>query len=264
MQGFIKIGCCSWSYQQALRSGRIAFGEWLRLCAEELAVDGVDLIAEQVPARTLRGWREIRKRCADLHLMIVALSPSNNFGHAAAATRRTEVDRVRRWIDAAVVLGAPYVRIFSGWAPADQHAALWKPMVSCVRASAAAAAQAGVTLVVEPHNHGGFLPDSQATLRLIREVQSPWVRVNLDVGNYVEPDRYAGIEATLPYAPHVVAKVREITASGGLGLDYGRIFAMLRQRRYHGFVTLEYEGEPDAMRSVPKAIAVLRRYAATA
>ena len=254
----IKLGCCSWSYHRALRSKRIDFYEWLRICAEDLAVDGVDIIAEQAPSRTARCWLDIRKRCADAHLTVISLSPSNNFGRPTAAARRAEVDQLRRWIDTAVTLGSPYVRIFSGWAPADRHAALWKPMVSCIRAVATSAAQAGITLLVEPHNHGGLLPDSQSTLRLIRELNSPWVRVNLDVGNYVEPDRYAGIEATLPFAPHVVAKVQEVTSAGGLGFDYERIVAMLKRRRYRGFVTLEYEGEADELTVVPQAMAVLR------
>ena len=135
-------------------------------------------------------------------------------------------------------------------------------MVACVCQVAKAAAQAGITLVVEPHNHGGFLPDSRSTLRLIRQVNSPWVRINLDTGNYCEPDLYAGLDASMPYAPHVVAKIHGLSRRGEeVEFDYDKIFAMLRRHRYHGFVTLEYEGKPDELAAVPRAIAMLRRYA---
>ena len=258
----MKLGCCSWSYHRAMEAKHLDFTEWLQLCADTLGVGGVDIIAEQMPKRTKAFWLETKKRCTDLQLTIVSLSPGNNFGKPSAGARKAEVDRVSRWIDAAWVLGAPCVRIFAGWPPRGQEQALWPRMVECIRRVAAKAAQAGITLVVEPHNHGGFLADSRRTLALMRELDSPWVRINLDTGNYLEPDPYAGIEASMPYAPHVVAKVHEVSAEGeSLDLDYDRIFAILKRHRYRGFVTLEYEGKADELATVPKAIAMLRRYA---
>lgn len=257
----MKLGCCSWSYHRAMEAGRIDFDDWLRICAEELRVGGVDIIAEHMPHRAKRGWLAVKKRCTDAQLTIVSLSPSNNFGRPSAAARRREVASVSRWIEAAFVMGAPCLRIFAGWPPAGQHDALWGAMVSCVRQVARAAAQAGVTLVIEPHDQGGFLPDSRRTLRLIREVDSPWVRINLDTGNYIEPNPYAGMEASLPFAPHVVAKIHRLGPDGEeRELDYGKIFAMLRRQAYHGFVTVEYEGQADELAAVPKAVAMLRRY----
>ena len=65
----------------------------------------------------------------------------------------------------------------------------------------------------------------------------------------------------MPYAPHVVAKIHHLNAAGEeTTLDYGKIFSMLARQRYHGFVTVEYEGTADERRAVPKAIAMLRRY----
>lgn len=257
----MKLGCCSWSYHRAMEAGRIDFDDWLRICAKELRVGGVDIIAEQMPQRTKRGWFQVKKRCTDAQLTIVSLSPSNNFGRPSAAARRREVASVNRWIEAAFVMGAPCVRIFAGWPPAGQAEALWSAMVSCVRQAARTAAQAGVTLVVEPHDRGGFLPDSRRTLQLIREVDSPWVRINLDTGNYVEPNPYAGLEASLPFSPHVVAKIHRLGPDGEeQELDYGKIFAMLKRQAYHGFVTVEYEGRADELAAVPQAVAMLRRY----
>ena len=39
----MKLGCSSWSYDAAFRAGRMDVFEFLRLCAEELDVDGVEL-----------------------------------------------------------------------------------------------------------------------------------------------------------------------------------------------------------------------------
>lgn len=258
----MKLACCSWSYHRAMEAGRVSFKEWLRTCAEELGVGGVDLIAEQLPKRTKSFWLETKKRCTDFRLTVAALSPSTNFGKPTARQRQAELDRLHRWIEAAFTLGAPCVRIFAGWPPPGREAELWEPMVGCLRLAAKAASQAGVTLVVEPHNHGGFLADSHRTLQLMRDVDSPWVRINLDVGNYHQPDLYAGLEASLPLAPHVVAKIHHLSPAGEeTTLDYGKIFAMLKRHRYHGFLTVEYEGKADERVAVPRAVAMLRRYA---
>lgn len=260
--GTLKLGCCSWSYHRSLEAKTIDFSEWLRICAQDLRVGGVDIIAEQMPKRTRAFLLETKKRCTDAQLTIISLSPGNDFGKPTAAARQAQVDSVKGWIDAAFILGAPCLRIFSGWPPKGQAAALWPAMVRCIRQVAAPAAAAGITLVIEPHNHGGFLPDSKSTLKLIRELDSPWVRINLDTGNYLEPDPYAGLEASMPYAPHVVAKIHHLSPAGQeLEFDYDKIFAMLKRHRYHGFVTLEYEGKADELEYVPKAIAMLRRYA---
>jgi sugar phosphate isomerase/epimerase len=88
------------------------------------------------------------------------------------------------------------------------------------------------------------------------------VKINLDTGNYDEPDLYAGLEASLADAPHVVAKVHDLDGRGRPEeFDYDRIFEMLKRHRYHGFVTLEYEGAADERQAVPKAVDFLRRTA---
>ena len=259
----MKLGCCSRSYHHTMEAGRMDFDEWLRLCAEELAVDGVDIIAEQMPKRTKRYWIDTKKRCLDLQLTVISLSPSNNFGKPTKAGRQREVDNILRWIEAASILGAPCLRIFAGWPPPEAKAALWGAMVGCIRRVARAAGQAGITVVVEPRNTGGFLPDSRTTIKLIREVESPWVAINLDTGNYHEADMYAGIEASLPLARHVVAKIHRLGPDGEeQDLDYGEIFDILQSHRYRGFVTVEYEGQLDERQGVAAAVQMLRRHAA--
>ena len=260
----MKLSCCSWSYHRALEAKRIDFTTWLRICAEDLGVGGVDIIAEQMPKRTKRSWLDIKKRCTDLQLTIVSLSPSNDFGQPTAKARQAHVDNINRWIETAYIMGAPCLRIFAGWPPKGQTKRLWPKMVQCIRQVAKTAEQVGVTLVVEPHNAGGFLSTSRSTLKLMNELQSPWVRINLDTGNYHEPNVYAGLEASLPYAPHVVAKIHNFTPDGEAeGFDYDTIFLMLKRHHYRGFLTIEYEGREDELTAVPKAVTLLRRYAAT-
>ena len=81
----------------------------------------------------------------------------------------------------------------------------------------------------------------------------------MDTGNYPD-DPYAGIARLAPQADIVQAK----TYYGGgvwytLDLDYPRIAGILRKEGYHGWISLEMEGNEDAATAVPKSYAVLRK-----
>jgi sugar phosphate isomerase/epimerase len=96
-------------------------------------------------------------------------------------------------------------------------------------------------------------------MRIYKAVQSPWLGINLDTGNF-PGDPYPGIETLAPHAVIVQAK----TYYGGgewytLDLDYGRIAGVLRKAGFKGWVSLEMEGKEDPATAVPKSFDVLRK-----
>ncbi len=263
----MKLGLCSWSYHRSLESGRLDFPGLLRICAKELKLGGIDIIAEHLPRRDKGSLITYKKMATDLHLTIACLSPGNNFGKPAKEERKKEIDAVKDWLEAGYVLGAPVLRIFSGWPwPYEDKERLWPAMVDCIKECEKTAKETGIVLAIEPHNDGGFLPTSQDTLRLIREIDSEWVRINLDTGNYQDEDNYKGIEDTIMYAPHMHAKVHHISEDcRALDFDYDRIFSILKKADYRGFFSLEFEGQDmhnqDEMKYIPKAVKMLKAYA---
>ena len=95
-------------------------------------------------------------------------------------------------------------------------------------------------------------------LRIVNAIKSPWLRCTLDTGNFLD-DQYAQFEALADQAVLVQAK----TYYGGglwysLDIDYARIAAMLRRHKYHGYVSLEFEGNEDWRTAIPKSLALLR------
>jgi sugar phosphate isomerase/epimerase len=95
-------------------------------------------------------------------------------------------------------------------------------------------------------------------VRIYKAVNSPWLGVNLDTGNYAG-DPYPQIELLAPHATIVQAK----TYYGGgewytLDLDYPRIARILRNAGFRGWVSLEMEGKEDPETAVPKSLRVLR------
>ncbi|MDG2125144.1 MAG: TIM barrel protein, partial [Verrucomicrobiales bacterium] len=95
-------------------------------------------------------------------------------------------------------------------------------------------------------------------MRVVDAVDSPWLRVTTDTGNFLE-DPYGRLEKLAPETVLVQAK----TYYGGgrwytLELDYPRIAKILDASGYRGYVSLEFEGNEDPMTAVPKSLEFLR------
>lgn len=262
----MKLGLCTWSCHKSLETGKLNFVKLLMFCANKLKIGGIDIIADHLPKTDKQSLLNYKKMALDLGLSIACLSPGNNFGKPTAEERRKEVEAVNSWIAAAHILGAPVLRIFSGWPwPYQNKQKLWPAMADCIRECAKEAKEAGIVLAIEPHNDGGFLPTAVDTLRLIKEIKSEWVKINLDTGNYQDPDNYKAIEDTIGYAPHIHAKVHKMSEDAReLVFDFDRIFSIIKKANYRGFISLEFEGQDffkqDELTYIPKAIQMLKDY----
>jgi sugar phosphate isomerase/epimerase len=119
------------------------------------------------------------------------------------------------------------------------------------------AEKCGVLLCLE--NHWGLGRTPEGVLRIVEAINSPWLEVLMDTGNFLE-DPYDRLEKLAPRTKFVQAK----TYYGGglwytLDLDYNRIAALLRKHDYTGYISLEFEGKEDPKTAVPKSLAVLRK-----
>ena len=119
------------------------------------------------------------------------------------------------------------------------------------------AEKCGVTMGLE--NHWGLGRTPEGVLRIIQAIDSPWLQVTADTGNFLE-DPYSKLEQLAPRTVLVQAK----TYYGGglwyaLDLDYARIAGLFRKHGYKGYVSLEYEGKEDPRTAVPKSLEVLRK-----
>jgi sugar phosphate isomerase/epimerase len=183
----------------------------------------------------------------------------NNFLLPEGDARDQEIAEARRWIDRAVLLGAPHIRIFAGRMPKDgDRAALRTPLVAALKDCAAYAGERGILLGLE--NHGAMTEDAATLIGLVEAVGSPWLGINLDSGNYVTADPYDDFARSVPYAVNVQVKV-ELNRKGSDALertDVPRVAKILRDGGYQGFVTLEYEAKEDPWTAIPLAFAELR------
>lgn len=241
----IKIGCAAYSYRDYLKDGRMKYEDFIEE-AYRIGLDGIEMTLYWLPTKEASYFRRIKRLALFRGLPISCAGISTNLCIPNASERAKVVESIKEGLRIAHELGAPCLRIFGGEVPSgysDADAVGWiaEAINSCLKD----AEDNGVVIALE--NHGGITASADNVIRIIKSVDSPWFRVNLDLGNYRE-STYEEISKTVPYAVHVHAKV----SVGGEKIDYYRIKEILKSGGYNGFLSIEYEEKEDPKIGIPK------------
>jgi sugar phosphate isomerase/epimerase len=170
-----------------------------------------------------------------------------------------EIGHVKQWIDIAAKIGAPHLRVFAGAIPTGMDVATARSItVESLVECAGYAGLNGVMLGLE--NHGGPTDDPDGLLAIVKAIDSPWLGINLDSGNFHTTDPYGDFARCAPYAVNVQVKVvmKPKGAAAPEPTDYARIATILRAANYQGFVILEYEEDADPWNEIPRELVKLR------
>lgn len=231
---------------------RITLAQFIDFCADHGCL-GTELTSYYFPKDFTPDYLMGLKRRAFLRgLAISGTAVGNNFARPDGPELDAEIASVKRWIDHAAALGAPHIRVFAGNPKGLDKDQAIRQCARSLEACGSYAATKGVWLGLE--NHGGIVTEVTDLLAIIRTVQSPWVGVNLDTGNfYGQGDPYDDMARLAPYAVNVQLKVEVSRRDRGkTPTDLKRIVSLLRQARYQGYVALEYEATPDPWKAVPE------------
>ena len=118
------------------------------------------------------------------------------------------------------------------------------------------AEKCGVVLGLE--NHWGLGRTAAGVKRIVDAIDSPWLMVTLDTGNFLE-DQYAQLETLADQT--ILMQAKTYFGEGKwytLDIDYDRVADIMRNVNYRGYVSLEFEGKADPMEAVPKSLELLR------
>jgi sugar phosphate isomerase/epimerase len=228
----------------------LTMNDFIDYCAAH-GCDGAELTSYYFPANLTNEFLLETRRHAFLRgVSVSGTAVGNTFTHPSGEARDREIAHVKRWIDHARVLGAPHIRVFAGNAEGQSLAVAKRNAIDALSECAEYAAQAGVFLGLE--NHGGIVAEPDDLLDIVRSVQSQWVGINLDTGNFHTEDPYADLERCVPYSVNVQVKI-EMRRKGGQNepADLNRLIAMLRDGGYQGWVALEYEARENPFDAVP-------------
>jgi sugar phosphate isomerase/epimerase len=244
--------------------------------AAEMGFDGVEILHRQMQDESNDHLQLLKRRAFVNGLDLCGFSTHQTFLSPKKEVRQKNVEHTIKCIELAYRLGIPTMRVNTGtWGTSKNFDELMKNrgiepplkgytdedgfgwVIDGLGQCLKKAGECGVVLGLE--NHWGLGRTPEGVLRVVDALQSPWLQVTLDTGNFLE-DPYTKLEKLTPKAVLVQAK----TYYGGglwysLDLDYERIAALLRKHHYRGYISLEFEGKEDPRAGVPKSLALLRK-----
>jgi sugar phosphate isomerase/epimerase len=221
----------------------------LDFCAE-LGFDAVDPTGYYFP-----GYPEappdaylyaVKNRALRLGLDISGTGVRNDFTFADPAKRAAEVALVKRWVEVAVRLGAPMVRVFAGRGAPEglSEAETTRFVVEHLRECVAYGAERGVAIVLQ--HHDDLLKTAAQTLAVLDRIDSEWFGLNVDVGSLrTTDDPYAEIRQLAPHAYTWQLKEQVYRKGVAEDVDVARFVAILRETGYRGYLPLETLGSGD-------------------
>jgi sugar phosphate isomerase/epimerase len=260
-KGRFRSAICAYSFRDALQKGTFTYADLVRMAAD-LGADGIDLttywLADTTDA-TLFALKQVAYRSS---ISLYTIGVRVRLAQPTPELQAAEVETARKWLDVAQRLGSAHMRIFGGAVPkgaTEEQAVAWA--VETLKRAADEAAKKGVILGVE--DDGGITTNADRTVEIVRKAGSPWVGINLDIGNF--PDNgYEQIEMCAPYATNVHFKEQVHINHQGQPADIPRVLKILANAKYRGYLALEYESAGDPFQAVPHLIGKMREAIAAA
>ncbi len=250
----------------------------MELCIEKAAAmgfDGIELLLIQMTSVENGYLQSIKKKAFHAGLDLMGFSTHQGFLFPEEQYRQENIDKTIYQIELAYKLGIPTMRLNTGrWGTSASFDVLmankgieptlegytdedgYKWVIDSIEKCIPAAQRCGVVLGLE--NHWGLGLTAAGVMRIVEAINSPWLQVTLDTGNFLE-NREAQMELLAPKTCLLQAK----TYYGGgkwytLTINYPQIGEMMRRYNYKGYISLEFEGIESPDSAIPKSLEILR------
>ena len=277
------IGVSTYSFWQF--NGRETPIEYCIEKASEFGFDGVELLLIQMESEENSYLQKIKKRAFDAGLDIMGLSTHQSFVSPDPLKRKENIELTKHQIEIAHSLGIPTIRINTGrWGttkPIGDKSEFdvlmdnkgvesviegyteddgFKWVIDSIAECIPTAEKNGVVLGLE--NHWGLGLTSKGVMRIVNAINSPWLSVTLDTGNFFD-NREEQLKELAPHTCLIQAKTyyggAKWPAFNEINMDYPSIGELMRNNNYKGYISLEFEGNADANIAIPQSLELLRK-----
>ena len=176
--------------------------------------------------------------------------------------RERAIAHSKKWIDIAVTLGSPSVRTNIARAK-DTKLDVDRIFESLRQVVVYASSK---NIVVHLENDDSVSEDPFLLVRVVKKVNSPWLRVLPDFGNTLaaqnENYNYRAIDSMFQYAYGICHVKDDIGDDQGeiKHVDMARTFALLRRHSYRGYCSIEYDAPGDPYKPTTKLVEETIRY----
>jgi sugar phosphate isomerase/epimerase len=255
----LRTAICAYSFRRQLESKAMTYDDLVKL-AVDLDVDGLDLTVYWFPSTDDSFLLPLKRLAYKNGVEIYSISVRTDLCKPPGEVRDKQAAELRNWVDVAAKLGAGHIRVFGGTVPKGstaEQAAGW--VAEMLKPASEYSGSKGVILGLE--NHGGITEKAATIIQIVKSVNSPWVGINLDTGNF-NRDAIAQIQQCLPYTVNTQFKTRMRDNNGtSQPSDWGRLVQMFAAGGYRGYFALEYEDKEDATVAVPRLTRELNKLA---
>lgn len=282
----MKIGVSSYSFAKHIKATKCNYIDICNL-AKEFGFDGIEFVDLDFPGFNITTdlmatAKEIRAHCDAIGLEVIAYTVGANF---LADDQEAEIERLCRCVDVAEALGAKVMRHDVCYALPTDRRFTWQDavevMTPAIRRVSEYARERGIRTCTE--NHGYIFQAPERVEALIRAVNCDNYGWLIDIGNFLcaDADPLRATVTAAPYAVHVHAKdflfkSADTPMPDGFFKTAGKNFIrgtvighgivpvvacmnVLKDAKYDGFVSVEFEGMEECLPAIKSGLAFLKK-----
>ncbi|MGF7216060.1 sugar phosphate isomerase/epimerase [Spirosoma lacussanchae] len=267
-----EISLAEFSFAPELFSGKMTNLDFPAKAKNEFGVNVLEYVSmffnnKHTDAAYLK---DLKQRTDDLGMKNnLIMVDGANLADLDAGKRKQAVEAHRPWLDAAKALGCSTIRVNLGDSSKALSGAPDDPADEAAKAAAEGyhsllehASRQNMTVIVE--NHFGNSTNIDWLVGVLKQVNMPNMGLLPDFGNFCvqrskpetndikgimatkclkEYDRYEGVKKMMPYVKGISAKTHKFDAAGNeTETDFMRMFKIIKEAGFNGYVGIEYEG----------------------
>jgi len=249
----IRLSLNAYSFNRVLRDGDLSLVDLLDFTADHY-IPALDLTAyyfstyPEVPDDA--SLFAIKRMAHHRGLVFSGTGVRNNFTQPNKRKRADDVQLVRNWIDAAVKLGAPVVRIFAGpkaeEGVSEEETTQW--MIESIQDCVDYGKEKGIIVALQNHNE--FVKTAQQVHQIMNNIDSEWLGLMLDIGSYRTANPYAEIDETAQYAVNWQIKEHVYEEQQKQHTNIDQLLPIILKSGYRGYLPIETLGPGDPFQKV--------------
>lgn len=227
----------------------------------------------EIPNRHLNYFLNNPDRVASLkeslesyNLKVVCVMGINDFA-LSRDKMQDELKRTKRQLEFAYEINAEILRLFASHIPEYYvREEMYTQVIECLKLVAKEAENLNVKVAME--NHGGMTATAKQVTNILSQVNEEYVGLNFDPANFLvsKQDPVEAVKVLSDFIIHTHIKDCLKTADGyrfcevGAGeINYHEILKILKEEKYRGYLSLEYEDTKDPERGTRQSLINLRK-----
>ena len=249
-----RLSLNAYSFNDMLMKKKISKEEILEFCANT-GFDAVDMTGyyfssyPETPSDA--EIFDFKRKAHALGIEISGTGVRNEFSYSDSNALAKEIDTVLRWIEVASKMGAPVLRIFTAkqYSTGEERKRVNDRILFALNKCVEKAAAHGIILGIQ--NHNDFLRTADECHELIGSINSPWLGLVVDTGNFIAADPYEEIRKSLPLAVNWQVKEKLLINGVQTRMDLKRLCSIIQSSNYKGNIPIETLGMNDPLNEVP-------------